>query len=379
MGFQAKKSKLQVVDGLPEVSAEELNKFNKSKLNIKDQWASHPSTEERIERLEQTGIQSKVTSSKLANEVFNNIEESQKKLTQKLFEGVEYKGETSILSPDEFKTEYEKDYLKNTFSPLYKSYYDNKNPEPFELVEVSDSSVKLSLEDLFSEENIDLVYNAFALQSDISVLEQIADKSLPVKTFDYDGKKYQRKAAKGLAKKLSKDLEVKNVAIKANDIKVYQFFRQKSIEEKSTSNHLDTLYRNFFAFDQVFEEKQEVYVNLSNGLHFVNLVTPFDEIRSNFSKVKFLEAKLKSEIEELMKDETYESEITEEMRENFELYLEKPLKYFGHESYYDKNLETLFTAMNNYTYLISRGYFILKKKLLSYQIDLVSNEALKEV
>ena len=54
MNFLAEDSNIPIVNNLPQVSAEALNKFNKSKLVIKDQWTSHPSTEERIERLEKT-------------------------------------------------------------------------------------------------------------------------------------------------------------------------------------------------------------------------------------------------------------------------------------------------------------------------------------
>ena len=63
--------------------------------------------------------------------------------------------------------------------------------------------------------------------------------------------------------------------------------------------------------------------------------------------------------------------INEQIKENFELYLTKKWQYFGNEKYFDNNLEMLFTAMNNYAFLLSRGYFLIKQKLLKYQEELV--------
>jgi hypothetical protein len=85
---------------------------------------------------------------------------------------------------------------------------------------------------------------------------------------------------------------------------------------------------------------------------------------------KTLYTKLKSEISELLEDDLYQSEITKEIKESFELYLSKDWQYFGNEVYFDDNLGILFTALNNYAFLLSRGYFLLKKEMLDYQKEL---------
>src|SRR5690606_25398918 len=40
--FLAQDNNIEIKDNLPQISESELNKFNKSKLVVKDQWASHP-------------------------------------------------------------------------------------------------------------------------------------------------------------------------------------------------------------------------------------------------------------------------------------------------------------------------------------------------
>ena len=131
------------------------------------------------------------------------------------------------------------------------------------------------------------------------------------------------------------------------------------------------MYREFFLFDKEFDEKYKVYTDLSNALQFIHYTIPIEHIEKNFHQINPTESKLKNAIAEMLEDAKYESEITKEMRDNFELYLSKSWRYFSYENYLDKNLEILFTAMNNYGFLLSRGYFLLKQKLLSYQSGLV--------
>ena len=80
---------------------------------------------------------------------------------------------------------------------------------------------------------------------------------------------------------------------------------------------------------------------------------------------------LKGAIQELLSDKKFESEITDELKESFDLYLSKEWQYFEHDQYIDKNFEVLFSAMNNFYFVLSKGYFRLKKQLLTYQDELL--------
>ena len=91
LNFLAERNKFPLTYGLPTISQEEQSKFDKSKLVIKDQWSSHPTTEERVKRLEQLNSSLPGQTDKHANYIFKNIEETQKLVTNKLFEQVTYK------------------------------------------------------------------------------------------------------------------------------------------------------------------------------------------------------------------------------------------------------------------------------------------------
>jgi hypothetical protein len=338
---------------------------------VKDQWASHPSTEERIERLDKNNTASEQVKYVMANRLFSSIEQTQKMLTNNVFKDVNYSAEASMISPDVFHTEYKQEFLNNTFPKIYNSYYDNKNPIYFEINNVSSIEDNITIKELFSNEKVDNVYTATALQNDIETLKLIAQKIIPIKKFDYNGKKYKWKESQELISKLNLELENLNEQIKQNDIKIFEFFN-KYEQKQNNSSQLENLYQDFLETDKLFNAKYEIYTNLSNELQFINVTTPFEDIKINFiSKVEPLENKLKHNIKALLADNKYQSEITKDMKENFELYLSKQWTYFGVQIYHEDNLNMLFTAMNNYAFLLSRGYFLLKKKLLNYQEDLL--------
>lgn len=369
MNFIAKESDLTIENGLPEITFHEINKFNKSKLVIKDQWASHPSTEERIERLEKSNITSEHIDYLTASSIFSDVEKTQKELTERTFKDVQYSENPVSISLGVFEEQYKKEYQSNIFPKIYNGYYDNKNPIHLDINTSNLYNESTEIQSLFSDDKVELVYTAFALQNDIETLKQISENVIPIKTFDYDGKKYKRREIVNLLSQIELELGKINEEIKVNDIKIFNFFLNLE-NMKGKDSKLEFMYNEFFDFDNKFDAKYELYTKLSNELQFVNYTTPFEQIRANFSKLKPLEKKLKSEISELLEDELYQTEITKEIKENFELYLSKDWKYFGNEKYFDDNLGVLFTALNNYSFLLSRGYFLFKKEVLNYQEEL---------
>lgn len=69
-----------------------------------------------------------------------------------------------------------------------------------------------------------------------------------------------------------------------------------------------------------------------------------------------------------IEDETLRNEISIQTMENFEKYLSKQWEYFNGGAYFNDNLQILFSAANDYNYLLSKKYFITKLDLLSYQL-----------
>lgn len=363
--FLAEQNNFHIQNNLPTISLEEQSKFDKSKLVIKNQWASHPSAEERIKRLEKTGFSTQNKNDTLANNVFKNIIETQKMLTAKLFEGVKYEGETSFIAFENFQNEYREETLSNSFSKIYNGYYNNKSPSQFNPDDKNLISKDIQFQELFSDEKVDRIYTAIAIQNDIETLKNISNNSIIIKTFDYDGKKYKKTEADNLIAQLNTELENLYEQINCNDILIYEFFNK--IDIQNNSNELAQLYQEFFAFDKNFDTNYDIYIQLSNELRFVNENTPFEQINTNLKRIKPIEATLKSALKEIMENPNCQSEISEDIRDNSAIYLSKELVYFKDNAYNNENLNIFYQALHNYAFLMSRVYFLTKKKLLNYQ------------
>ncbi|HET6558004.1 MAG TPA: M48 family metalloprotease [Prolixibacteraceae bacterium] len=372
--FLAETNNFPIQNDLPAVSLEEQSKFDKSKLVIKNQWASHPTIKDRIKRLESTGFSAQNTADTLANNVFRNIEETQIRLTSKLFETVSYPGKIKFISSDNFQEEYKSEVLSNSFAKIYNGYYDHKTLTHIDLNQSKSIDSNLDFNELFADDKVDLVYTAIAMKNDMDALNNISNNSLPVKTFDYDGIRYKRKDAVKLNQKLNSELESLNEQIKENDQKIYEFFR-KAEAEQNKPQELQGLYSEFLDYDKSFDTRYDLYIKLLNELQFLNTTTPFEQIRANFSKIMPMEEMLKTEINQLLSDYKFQTEITKEIRENLELYTSKRWEYFGVTMYYDENLTILNQALRNFGYLLSRGYFLMKKQLLAYQEELSKGQA----
>ena len=369
--FLANESELPFKNDLPLVSSLDLSKFNKSKLIIKDQWASHPSTDERISNLERLNVIKENSNQESANSLFLSIEKLQQDLTNKLFSFVENPDKLLSLKIDDFKMEYIQNYEKNTFNKVYNGYYDNKNPNYFEVKDIESSNANQNVEMFFNKEKIDMIYDFIALENDKNTLLNIENKVFSIKTFDYDGQKIKANETSLLIPKIEKEIENLKVEITNNDIGIYSHFYHLA-KEKGLETELKSRYIAFFKNDKEYDQKSELYLNLLNATEFVSNVTPFEQIKSNFNSLKKLETELKKEISIILESELYKSELTELIKENFDKYLKENWVYFANDEYIDYELQILFKSINDYSYLISRGYFLNKKDLLNFQTELLS-------
>ena len=369
MNFLAVESNLTIKNNLPVVSQLDLKKYNKSKLNIKDQWASHPSNEERITALEKTSIQKEENKQEPAILLFSNSAQIQEKITEKVFSNVVYGAKPEALAYDKFKENFVQKFNKSRFPKAYNGYYDDKNPVDFDMKTSTDLNEIEDFDTLFSKEKVDMIYDYAALDDDKNVLTAIASKIYQIKTFDYDGQKFNQKDAKELAQKLEKELINLKENITKNDLNIYKFFHNKALQN-GEADVLENKYLLIFKLESEYENKLELYNKLEKSLNFTNEVTPFDQIKNNFSAVLRLEIELETELKSMLADEVLKSEVSKEMIDNITHYLSKDWTYFNNEAYELDNLEVLFTAVNTYKELLSVKYFITKVDLLNYQIEL---------
>lgn len=368
MNFLAKENAIAIKNNLPLVDELDLNKYNKSKLNIKDQWASHPSTEDRIRALEKLNIIKENSNNNPAIQLFSSPKVIEENITEKLFSSVQYENEINSLTLQKFQEEFTEMYNKNNFAKAYNGYYDDKNILLFDVESITNFEQEETMETLFSKEKVDMVYEYIALENDKNVLTSISNKEYAIKTFDYDGQKYKADETAILIDKLDKALANMQAKVMENDINIYKFFYKKA-QSKQNEGELKRKYLDFFKMDKESDQQIELYQNLSAATSFISVVTTFEQIEANFINLASLERELKKGIKALLENELLETEMTKPIKENFETYLSRDWIYFANENYNNENLQIFFAAVNDYNYCNARNYFLKKKELLNYQVE----------
>lgn len=370
MSLIAEHDKVPLKNDLPDITLEEYTKYNKSKLNIENQWASHPSIEQRIERLETVNTLNKEENNNPASNLFHNINQLQESITQKIFGAITYSQQPTVNTLDKFKENMLKDFSEESFSERYNKFYDNKNPILFDIRE-DENEINFTFDELFSIEKVNKNYELLALKTDIETLKFINTKESEIKTFDYDGIKYKKKEAEQLLTNLDLELKEKIAQEKQHDINIFNFFHN-NCKLEIDKLMLRNKYRDFFEYDKKFDKKTEISNEIIDKLQFVAENMPYDKIKSNFASIEPLEKILKEQIKEILKNPHYEYVITLEIKNDLENYLSKKWSYFGNQAYFDENLQLLFRAVSQYQYLVSRGYFLIKKQLLDFQIAIIN-------
>ena len=360
MNFLATQNELEMKHDLPNVKLSESGLFNKSKLMIENQWASHPSHEERIARLRNLNI-IKDTDNGHAKNLFQDFEKTEEKLTAKLFSRVKYQKERTELELNVFKTEFEEQYNRNSFDKIFNSYYDNKNPD-FTIQE-NTTTKDLLFDDLFSKEKVELVYTLIALESDKKTIEAIVNKELVLKTFDYDGKKYTAQEAKKLIPEIDHSISEIQKQIQQNDSDIYHYFFSSSNDSGKKAEFINA-YQLLSAYDASYEEKLKVYTDIAHAAAFMSTKTMPEQIKRNFLNLKPLEDTLKNEIRPYLENTAISFYLEEQEIKDLHYYIDNNLMYFNNDHYIDTNLQLLMRAINVYPYLLNRKYFLMKKDLL---------------
>lgn len=368
MQFYASKDKLESEHGFPVVTAAFLNKYDKSKLVIEDQWASHPATMDRIQRLVALGIPRKSPTDLPANTLFRNIEDYQAHFTVNFYRELPVDRLNAYLDLSQFKELFTADYIKNTFDESYNEYYNQKDFAPFNLDMVHQAPLK-SWDEMFSTEMVRKVFEYRAMKSDIRTLEYIADKRNGIKSFDYNGIKYKRREVKELKKELEQQLAAIRDLIDGNDRSIFRYFSE--LEQKlGRTGKLKERYLSMMTYDKLYDQMCQIYYDLDNDLQFISERTDTEQIQRNLTAIEGKELLLKANIRTLLESPLLQSELTRNQKELFDQYLDHKLEYFGEGKYNDDDLKVLFNVLVQYSHLLNRYYFLHKKEILDYQVEL---------
>lgn len=363
--------------GLPQISAESFKRFNKSRITIKDQWASHPSTDDRETHLQSLNIEAPSSHDSAWN-IFDDHEELQKMVTEKIFEGVQFEGAVKLLDESLFQERYQKDIERYQLPAVYKGFFDNRLITRCDLRGI-ESQVEqgIALDTLLSEEVLALPYRKNGIESDIELLTAMTDGRLQVKNFDFEGRKYRSKDATALLTQLRQELTDIEAALSTADKKVIAWAlkaRKEADREKLRSQ-----YNELFLLNDQAEKHLAVYSEMQNCLAPLYQTMAIERIETTVRELKQKETEFKERLGRVIQDTSYADFIDEDQRKTASEYLSKDWQYFTAQTYVQDSLERLNACLYLYVRALNERTFHAKADLLKQQLQVAEQELKQDI
>jgi Zn-dependent protease with chaperone function len=246
--FFANEYNLSLENNLPVITNEFVELSNTSRINYKNQWASHPSNEDRANHLRTINIHTE-TNTNAAWLLFRNKEELQQSLTNKLYEKSQLADIKEKYDHEKFEERFRKEVSSKSLPVFYKGYYDNRCIAEMDIEKLVTNPVSINISaDYFSSEILALPKKIKSLQTDIEILKAIIARQIDINTFDFDGNKYKTKEAPEILKQLDGELETATRQLKEADENAFVYCFYKALaKDPALANKIKDTYADFFA------------------------------------------------------------------------------------------------------------------------------------
>ncbi len=368
----AEAHRLTVEHNLPQVSA----KYYLNRVNIKDQWASHPSIMEREEQLNRLNIDAEIVTES-AWTLFADAEKLQREVTETLYRNNTVQEKPQWVDGEMFRTMLSEHANQYSLDKRYRGFYDGRNIALFEAeaVAVQRTTEAQKLSDLLTEKTFNLPRFIDALNSDIQILERLQSKSSRINTFDFEGRKYGREEAPALCVLLKQELKQATAGLEQADREMFLlFYKIASSSEKGTMTV--SLYNEMFALF----EKTEAEADLLNSLIreasqlFERNVTQGKALAVT-NNMKRKGEEVKNMIREMFGDENYLGYYSDTEKKTLQMFVDDNSKYFFNVGLDSDAINLYVQALAIYKGIITERNFAQKKKTLETQLAFIHDES----
>lgn len=206
---------------LPLVTDNYFSSFLLSRLQLPDQWATHPSREEREERYVAANI-NKTVRPESAWHLFKHAEELQERMSTLLNQPfIQQSGQYVPYPVENFIADTATRIKDYSMPAVFNEYYDNR---PLPLLPhnnitplTNEQMATLSLAMLYAEENVQRLRAYFRDIQDADTLHAIHQGQIKIRYFEFDGKQYPATAAGKVRGRLQANIRKEAEWLQAHD------------------------------------------------------------------------------------------------------------------------------------------------------------------
>lgn len=359
----------------PLADEEFFKKFQYHKINITNQWASHPPREERNAHLQELAITAE-NDTRPAWTIFTKPEALQQQLSDVVYRTVPANLLEQQMNAAAFREKYRHDINTYTLPARYNGYYDDRQVNQMDLAAVFSRDAAIlppgtNFNSLFSDDWIGLNKKLAGNRQDIETLEAITGNRIRVKTFDYAGEKMTRSAAPALLEQLKAELATQEKLVQEHEENIALFFyqaAQKAGGDKAAS--LKQRYQNNF------DNRKRLADFIGIGQHIMDLLSPLLSNQTvSIEQAEHMARSLRAETENLrplvkawLQQGSYA--INSALQSKAEELVQGNYRYFANPNFIDSELGTLHSVISETPSIIADVEFKQFKELLSFQLEL---------
>ncbi|MFT3748709.1 MAG: M48 family metallopeptidase [Agriterribacter sp.] len=365
----AKDHKLNVTKDLPDVSYQFIQSFSTSRVNFKNQWASHPTLEERkisIDKLEMN----KEPDTARAWSIFDNAEQWQEMLTDKIYANVSLEKDPALYDKNEFDESYHKDRDLYNLPEVYNGFFDSRYvvTKDWNISEILATAPVKTFDEIFTDENGGLYKSIKQNENDLAIVKAIAEKQIDTKTFDFDGEKYNAADAQTVIKKLEDDIALQKNVLNDLDKEAFRFFYTKA---GAHGEDFKKLYDNY----TLLTEHQTEYLDIANKT--IETINPLygqgitiELVESTITDLKHdAEPKLKRVFREAIEKNIVTIEKNPQLYETLNGFVNKSYAYFINGEFQNNELAELNELIQSVAGAWDEYKFKQFKKILETQLN----------
>lgn len=360
---------------LPVIKEDFFRTSNSSRINFKNQWASHPAREDREAHLRGLNVQGD-TKHEPAWSIFRNAEQLQEQLTGSLYHSFKPGDNTERIAPVQFEEKYNEEISNYSFPKAYNGFYDGRELKSFNVNNAAAAATQpfsnREFNLIFAPENAGLAKKIRSLEADMEILSAIREKRIDIKSFDFEGKKYSREEAEDIFSKLQLERDMIVQQQKELDENAFSFF-YRAAREKGSADELKNQYAAIFSTresDKTFYDDCNALLELLQPIYQGGQLT-IENVSHMVSQLKYGdEGKLKNHLRRYLHEGLYDNDA--ELKSVVEKFLNTNYLYYTEDGLFNNEFSELHRLIFDTSNLLSEDRFKSVKRLLAGQLALLN-------
>jgi len=367
--FVASNNQIGMAENLPVINETREGGFTK-RVNWKNQWASHPTLQERKEYLDSFNLTADVETAP-AWSLFKDEEKWKEELTRRLYIKIPGEEIKKTLTSQEFESLLEQQEKQVSVPAVFREFYNNRQVNPFDVEKEIDEALTVdSLDTVFNDEVAGLPKKIEYLAQDVAILQGIFKKEIDTNSFDFDGQKYPRKKAKEILAILESELGQKQNELNTADKNLFHYIHNIASEDDGMK--LKNEWQDYFKKRKDVED----FVARANKMlaHLSPVFKGHQLALENISElVRTLkedhELNFKNDLKQLNSFHVFDGKF--ELKDRIERFIQSDYHYFHDGSFFETELLELSNLVHEVWNAILDAQFRQFKNITEFQSEIL--------